>query len=181
MVLNKFRVAAVTLGLLCAPLLAGPSAAQGMGMGHGAMMMGMHGGSMMGMHGGGSPFLMLLKSANLTPAQQQQVQLILNSEHSKMQGIHQQLFTLHEQISAKLFSAGSVTSADLKPLVQQASRLEADMNQNMADTAVAIRNILTPDQVKHLAEVQQKLHSLHSQVQNLMGGQANDMGGPDDN
>jgi Spy/CpxP family protein refolding chaperone len=159
--LSKFRVAAVTLGLLCAPLMAEPSAAQGMGhFGHG---------SAMGMHGGGSPFLMLLKSANLTPAQQQQVQLILNSEKGKMQGIHQQLFALHEQISAKLFSAGAVTSADLKPLVQQASRLESELNQNMADTAVAIRNILTPDQVKHLAEVQQKLHSLHSQMQGLMG------------
>ena len=159
--LNKFRVAAVTLGLLCAPLMAGSSAAQGMDHGFG------HSG--MGMHGGGSPFLMLLKSANLTPAQQQQVQLILNSNRGKMQAIHQQLFALHEQISAKLFSAGAVTSADLKPLVQQASRLEADLNQNMADTAVAIRNILTSDQVKHLAEVQQKLHSLHSQMQGLMG------------
>ena len=164
MVLNKFRVAAVTLGLLCAPLMAAPSAAQGMGMGHG-----MGHGAMMGMHGGGSPFLMLLKSANLTPAQQQQVQLILNAEHGKMQGIHQQLFALHEQISTKLFSAGAVTSADLKPLVQQASRLEAELNQNMADTAIAIRNVLTADQVKHLAEVQQKLHSLHSQIQGLMG------------
>jgi Spy/CpxP family protein refolding chaperone len=161
------------LGLLGAqPLLAGPSAAAcGMG-GHGAMM---------GMHGGGSPFLMLLKSANLTAAQQQQVQLILNSDKAKMQGMHQQLFALHEQISAKLFGAGSVTSADLKPLVQQASRLEADLNQNMADTALAIRNVLTPEQVKRLAEVHQKLHNLHTQIQGLMGGSGNDMGGPDDN
>jgi Spy/CpxP family protein refolding chaperone len=176
MVLNRFRVAAVTLGLLSAPLMAGPSAAacgMGMGGGHGAMMM--------GMHGGGSPFMMLLKSANLTAAQQQQVQLILNSDKAKMQGLHQQLFALHEQISAKLFGAGAVTSADLKPLVQQASRLEADLNQNMADTALAIRNVLTPDQVKHLADVHQKLHSLHAQIQGLMGGSANDMGGSDDN
>src|SRR6185437_8633504 len=147
--LSKFRVAAVTFGLLCAPLMAAPSAAQGMGMGHG------HGG-MMAMHGGGSPFLMLLKSANLTAGQQQQVQLILNSDRSKMEGIHKQLFALHEQISGKLFSPGAVTSADLKPLVQQASRLESELNQNMADTAIAIRNVLTADQIKHLAEVQQK-------------------------
>ena len=160
MFLNKFRVAAVTLGLLCAPLMAAPSAAQGMGMGHGGMM---------GMHGGGSPFMMLLKSANLTAGQQQQVQLILNSDKARMQGLHQQLFALHEQISAKLLGTGAVTAADLKPLVQQASRLEASLNENMADTAVAIRNVLTPDQVKHLAEVQQKLHSLHAQIQGLMG------------
>jgi Spy/CpxP family protein refolding chaperone len=173
MVRSKFRVAtAVTLGLLAAPLLAAPSAAQGMGMamGHGPM----------GMHGGGSPFMMLLKSASLTPAQQQQVRLILNSDHAKMQGLHQQLFTLHEQISSKLFSPGAVTAADLKPMVQQASRLEAELNQNMADTALAIRNVLTSDQVKHLAEVQQKLHSLHSQIQGLMGKPGNDMGGEPD-
>jgi len=162
MILSKFRVAAVTLGLLCAPLMAAPSAAQGMGMGHGDMM---------AMHGGGSPFMMLLKSANLTAAQQQQVRLILNSDRAKMEGIHKQLFALHEQISAKLFGTGAVTSADLKPLVQQASRLESELNQAMADTAIAIRNVLTPDQIKHLAEVQQKLHSLHAQMQGLMGHQ----------
>jgi len=167
--LSKFRVAAVTLGLLCAPLMAAPSAAQGMGPGMG---MG-HGGGMMGMHG--SPFMMLLKSANLNASQQQQVQLILNSDRAKMEGIHKQLFALHEQISGKLFSTGSVTSADLKPLVAQASKLEAELNQSMADTAIAIRNVLTADQIKHLAEVQQKLHSLHAQMQCLMGHP-----GPDD-
>jgi len=160
MILSKFRVAAVTLGLLCAPLMAAPSAAQGMGMGHGDMM---------AMHGGGSPFMMLLKSANLTAAQQQQVRLILNADRAKMEGIHKQLFALHEQISAKLFGTGAVTSADLKPLVQQASRLESELNQAMADTAIAIRNVLTQDQIKRLAEVQQKLHSLHAQMQGLMG------------
>jgi len=170
--LSKFRVAAVTLGLLCAPLMAAPSAAQGMGPGMGQGM-GMGHGGMMGMHG--SPFMMLLKSANLNASQQQQVQLILNSDRAKMEGIHKQLFALHEQISGKLFSAGAVTSADLKPLVTQASKLESELNQSMADTAIAIRNVLTADQIKHLAEVQQKLHSLHAQMQGLMGHP-----GPDD-
>jgi RNA polymerase sigma-70 factor (ECF subfamily) len=115
------------------------SAACGMGGGFGHATMG-------SMHGGGSPFLMLLKSANLTPAQQSQVQLILNSDKAQLQGLHQQLFALHEQISAKLLGAGPVSAADLRPLIQQASRIEADLNQNMADTALAIRNILTPQQ-----------------------------------
>jgi len=167
-------VMAAAFGLLCALPLAAPGAsAQGMGghMGRGAMA------GMSGMHGG-SPFLMLLKSANLTPAQQSQVQLILNSNRGQMMSLHQQLMTLHEQISDKLLGAGSVTSADLKPLVQQASALEAKLNENMADTAIAIRNVLTPDQVKHLADVHKKLHSLHSQIQSLMGSGA---GMPDDN
>jgi Spy/CpxP family protein refolding chaperone len=76
---------------------------------------------------------------------------------------------LHEQLAAKLLAPGQVTASDLRPLVEQASKLEADLNQNMADTAIAIRGILTAEQIKRLAEVHQKLHSLHNQIQGLMG------------
>jgi Spy/CpxP family protein refolding chaperone len=164
------------LTLLCAqPVMAGPSIAGPMGMGGG------FGHGAMGMHGGGSPFLMLLKSANLTQAQQSQVQLILNSNKTQMEGLHQQLFGLHEQIAAKLLAPGAVSAADLRSLIQQASRIEADLNQNMADTALAIRNVLTPAQVKRLAEVHDKLHNLHKQVQQLMGTSGGEMGEPDKN
>jgi Spy/CpxP family protein refolding chaperone len=163
MIRNKF-IAAAAFGLMAAlPLTA---SAQGMpGMGHGPMAM----------HGGGSPFMMLLKSANLTPEQRSQVELVLRSNRTQMEAMHQQLQALHEKISDKILSPGTVTSADLKPLVDQASRIEAKVNQNMAETAIAIRNVLTPDQVKRLAELHTKLHSLHSQIQDLMGRD-----GPDD-
>ena len=175
---SKLAVAAA-FGLLCAqPLMTQAASAQCGGM---AMPGGGMGHSAMGMHGGGSPFLMLLRSASLTPAQQSQVQLILNSNKTQMQGLHQQLFTLHEQIAAKLLGPGAVTAGDLRPLIQQASRLEADLNHNMADTALAIRNILTPQQVKRLAEVHLKLHSLHMQIQKLMGASGQEMSEPDGN
>jgi hypothetical protein len=46
----------------------------------------------------------------------------------------------------------------------------------MADTAIAIRNVLTPAQVSKLAEVHNKLHKLHSELQGIMGpeGDAHD-------
>ena len=162
-------VRAAAFGLLCSLPLAAPASAQGMGghMGH----MG-HMGAMSGMHGGSS-FMMLLKSADLTPAQQSQVQLILNSSHTQMTALHGQLMALHEQISAKLLGPGTVTSADLKPLVQQASAIEGNLNQSMADTAIAIRNVLTPEQLAKLAQVHKKLHDLHTQVQQLMGSGKN--------
>jgi len=176
MIRSKY-LAGTILSLACA-LSAQPTLAQGMDMHSPSMAMHSHG--MGAMHMGGSPFLMLLKSANLTPAQQSQVRLILNSNRAQMQSLHRQLMTLHEQIAGKLLTPGQVTSADLKPLIQKASSLEADLNQNMAETAVAIRNVLTADQVKRLAEVHQKLHSLHTQIQSLMGP-AQDMSEPDDN
>jgi Spy/CpxP family protein refolding chaperone len=156
---------AAAFSVFCALPLAAPSAsAQGMMRNH------MNHAAMSGMHGG-SPFLMLLRSADLTPAQKSQVHLILNSNRGQMMALHQQLMSLHEQMSDRLLGSGSVSSADLKPLVQQASALEGKLNQNMADTAIAIRNVLTPDQVKKLAAVHKKLRDLHTQIQQLMGSE----------
>jgi Spy/CpxP family protein refolding chaperone len=122
------------------------------------------------MHGGdGSRFLMLLKSANLTPAQESQVHLILNSNRMQMRLLHQQLQSLHEKISGKLLGPGTVTASDLKPLVDKASHIEATLNQSMTDTALSIRNVLTPAQIAKLAEVHTKLNSIHKQIQGIMG------------
>lgn len=108
--IHKLVIAAMSAALLCAqPLAAQPMTAHSMtmgGFGHHGMGMGMH----------GSPFLMLLRSADLTPAQRSQVQLILNSNRAQMQALHMQLQKTHEQFAAKLLGQGNVTSADLKPL-----------------------------------------------------------------
>src|SRR5689334_2799614 len=123
---HKLVITTLSLGLLATPLAAQTAAAQHMAVMH----MGDHG--MSGMHG--SPFMMLLRSADLTPAQQQQVQLILNSNKAQMQALHEQLRSIHEQFAAKLLGQGSVTAADLKPLLDQAARAEADLTANMANT-----------------------------------------------
>ena len=169
MIRNK--LAAAACGLLLALPFAQPASAQGMGAFHG----GPDGHA--GMHDG-SRFLMLLRSANLTAAQEGQVHLILNNNRAQMMSLHQQLMTLHEQISARLLSPGSISAADLKPLVDKASRLEATLNQNMAETAIAIRNVLTPAQIAKLAEVHSKLESIHRQIKGIMGS-GPDMPPPD--
>jgi Spy/CpxP family protein refolding chaperone len=163
----KNKLAAAALGVLVAlPLSAGAGFAQHMGFDHGGP--GGPGGPG-GMHGDGSRFLMLLRSANLTAAQEAQVHLILNNNRAQMQSLRQQLANLHEKISSKLLGAGTVTSADLKPLVDKASRLEATLNENMTETAISIRNVLTPAQVTKLAEVHAKLENIHKQIRGLMG------------
>lgn len=156
--------AAASLGLLCAqPSLAQSGPAPDTGMGD------LHHSALSGMHVSGALFQMLLRSANLTRAQQTQVQVILNANMAQMQGLHQQLQALHEQIAGKLLSPGAVSAADIRPLVQEATRLEGQLNQNMADTALAIRNVLTPEQIGRLAEMHHKLQNLHTQIQSLMG------------
>ena len=153
MIRHKFLAAAAVSLMAALPL-----AAQAQGMGHMGPPRGDH-----------SQFMMLLHSANLTQAQQSQIHTILDSQRGKTRAMHQKLEALHEQISDKLLSAGAVSASDLKSLVDKASHIEAALNESRTETAVAIRNVLTADQLSHVAQVHAKLRSLHSQVQSLMG------------
>jgi Spy/CpxP family protein refolding chaperone len=144
----------------------------GQGMGHmGHMGFG---------HEGGSAFMMLLKSANLTDAQKQQVHEIMKSEHQQMKAVHQQFAAIHEQLADKLLSPGKVTAAELAPLEQKAYRYQQQIDQSMVDTAISIRSVLTSDQLNHLAQVHKQLQSLHSQIQGIMGTDQDNQGEPAD-
>lgn len=162
---TSLLISAAAALFLAQPLNAQPMAAAAphAGMGH----MGM--GHMGMMHEDGSAFLMLLKTADLTPAQRGQVRDILKSERAQMMSVHREFQAVHEQIAAKLLAPGAVTAADLEPLAQKAFRSQKQIDQNMIDTAVAIRNILTPEQLARVSDVHRKLESLHSQIQSLMG------------
>ncbi|HTT82008.1 MAG TPA: periplasmic heavy metal sensor [Rhizomicrobium sp.] len=128
------------------------------------------------MHDGGSPFMMLLKSANLTEAQRQQVHEILKSEHTQMKSVYQQFHAVHEQIADKLLSTGNVSASELAPLEQKAAKYQQEIDQNMVTTALAIRGVLTSDQISRLAQVHQQLKSLHSQIQSILGSDQPDSG-----
>jgi Spy/CpxP family protein refolding chaperone len=161
---------ASAVGLFLAqPLSAQPmsSPAPNEGMGHMAHMG--HMGHMGMMHDGGSGFMMLLKSANLTSAQRGQLRDILQSEKAQMRSLHREFQALHEQLAAKLLAPGPVTAADVEPLEQKAFRCQQQIDQNMVDTAISIRNILTPEQLSRISQLHRRLENLHAQIQGLMG------------
>jgi Spy/CpxP family protein refolding chaperone len=118
---------------------------------------------------GPSPFMMLLGAAKLTPAQRTQVQQILQSKSADTDALMAQLHAVEEQISDRLLSPGPVNASDLAPLEKQATDIKQKMDQNMVDTSLAIRNVLTHDQLKRLVEVRKQLENLRAQIQTLMG------------
>jgi len=166
-------ILAAAVGVLCAQPLSAQTTPQAMSMPE------VHG---MG-HGGGSMhdglFMMLLKSANLTPAQHAQIKEILQSEKAQIKPVTRQFHALHEQIADRLLTAGPVSAADLAPLTQKAFRLQQQIDQNMVDTALAIRNVLTPEQISRVSKVHAQLETLHTQIQNLMGSEPGDMAEPE--
>jgi Spy/CpxP family protein refolding chaperone len=124
-----------------------------------------------------SSFGMMLKSANLTSAQQNQVRQILEANRSQMKSLEHQLHAVREQIAVKLL-ATSVSASNLAPLQQQLSHDQTLLDQDMIDTALAIRNVLTPEQVSRLAQLHQQLQTLHAQIESLMGHGHGDMSEP---
>ena len=161
----RFAFASIVAGLfLVQPALGEPGmGTMSMSSGHGGM------GGHRGMGGGDSHFMMLLRSANLTSAQHAQVREILQSEGAQMKAVYQGMHAVHEQLAAKLLRPGALTAADLAPLEQKVAHYQEQIDRNMVDTALAIRNVLTPEQITRLAQVHQQLESLHAQIRNLMG------------
>jgi Spy/CpxP family protein refolding chaperone len=162
-------IGSLAAGLFIALPASAESSMDSMPRTHGGMGHHMH-----AMGGGDSHFMMLLRSANLTPQQLAQVRQILKNEKQQMKTVYAGFHALHEQMAAKLLAPGNVTPADLAPLEQKAAKYQQQISRDMIETALAVRNILTPEQLARVAQVHQQLQNLHEQIRNLMGSDADE-------
>jgi len=169
---THITLVSIVAGLLLAYPALGQAGMDATPMPHSHGAMGAHMG--MGGMGGDSHFMMLLKSANLTSAQHAQVREILQNERAQMKPVYQGIHAVHEQLAAKLLHPGAVSAADLAPIEQKAVRYQEQIDRDMIETALAIRNVLTPEQIARLAQVHQKLQNLHAQIRSLMGPEGDD-------
>lgn len=118
---------------------------------------------------------MLLKAANLTPDQKNQLHDVMRATHEQIRPLRQQMQPLREQIADKLAGTGSVQLADLTALQQQINALQSQAQQLRLKAALQIRALLTPDQLSRVAAMHQKMEALHQQMRDVMG----DGEGPD--
>ena len=115
------------------------------------------------------PLMMTLRAANLTTAQKDQVHKILEASHAQVKPLFKKLHSIHEQIADKLVSTGKVTMSELEPLQKEQSEIRAQLDQQMMETALKVRAVLTPAQLKKVADVNAKLKAIHKQIEALMG------------
>jgi Spy/CpxP family protein refolding chaperone len=114
------------------------------------------------------PMKVLLRTANLTSDQQAQVRQLMQTNREQVQPLRSQIHTLRQQIAAKLFNTGTVTMADLTPMEQQIAQLHAQIADASLKAALKIRALLSNDQLTRMAQTNQKLESLHAQMESLM-------------
>ena len=124
-----------------------------------------------GMHGGmdvlGMPLPLLLKTANLTDAQKQQIRTIFENRRAARKAEFQQLKAAKEAIAAKFLSTGTVAASDLSSSVSTITQLQDQMMNERIQDAIAIRNVLTPAQLAQISATKAKLDQIHSEMKAL--------------
>ena len=124
-----------------------------------------------GMHGGmdalGMPLPLLLKTANLTDAQKQQIHTIFENRRAARKAEYQQLHAAREAIAAKFTSTGTVAASDLSSPVATMTQIHDQMMNEQIQDAIAIRNVLTPAQLAQISATKAKLDSIHAEMKAL--------------
>lgn len=126
--------------------------------------------------GHGSGLGEVLHTVQLSSSQQQQVHQIVSQAHAANAPVMAQIRALQQQIDKTLLASGSVTEAQLLPLVQQQETLRQKIDVSRLQSEIAVRNLLTGAQLAQAAATQAQLATLHQQEHALMGSAA--MAGP---
>lgn len=132
----------------------------------------MRGGGPGGMMGEG-PSIMLplvLKHADLTPEQTDQVHKIMDADHDSLRALFKQLQAANDELANKLFAAGSVQAADLTPQVQRITQLRQQLMEQGLKTALAIRAVLKPDQLAKVAQLKARMDAAQAEMRSILEG-----------
>jgi Spy/CpxP family protein refolding chaperone len=143
------------------------AAAQPMGPPHGHMMRGGGPGGMMG-EGPSIMLPLVLKHANLTPEQTDQVHKIMETDHDGLRTLFKQLQAANDELANKLFAAGSVQAADLVPSVQRITQLRQQLMEQGLKTALAIRAVLKPDQLAKVAQLKARVDNARAEMRSIL-------------
>ncbi len=154
---SGWRWAAGLVSLLAVGLSAMPAAAQGL-----PMRSGWSGQEVF-------PLRVIMRGVGLTDAQQAQVRQIVASHRPRFQALRSQLRTNTQQLTDKLYGPGAVTADDVAALRQQIGQLRDQLGQEALQTALEIRNVLTPEQLAKAAQIRQRLQELRAEMHSLMG------------
>ncbi len=138
------------------------AAVASLGLASGADAQGWH-------HGrGDGGMIAIAHKLDLSSQQRQEIHALLAQDRQSTEATRAQLRSVSEQMRTEMFSTGSVTSAQLVPLLQQQEQLRATLDQSRLTTMLAVRAILTPSQLQQASSLHADLASLHAQEHALL-------------
>jgi len=124
------------------------------------------GGPMIG-DGPGMFLPLILKKLNLTSEQKTQVHTTMEAHHEKFRSLFQQLEAVHNQITTRFFTNGSLTPADLANLTKQAKDLREQLMDEGLAVAFEVRSLLTPEQLTQGAQAWEQMQAIRAQMRSF--------------
>ena len=113
--------------------------------------------------GGGGSGWPVLRAVGLSDEQKAQIRQIYAAHRPQLQALGQQIHAARQQLGDKLYSATPPSTADLASINQ----LRDQMAQERLGIALAIRNVLTPEQLAKAAQIRQQMQQLRQQMRDL--------------
>jgi len=99
----------------------------------------------------------------LSDEQKAYIRQIYAAHRPQLQALGQQIHAARQQLGDKLYSAAPPSTADLASINQ----LRDQMAQERLAIALAIRNVLTPEQLAKAAQIRQQMQQLRQQMRDL--------------
>ena len=110
---------------------------------------------------------MMLGALGLTSDQKTEVNQIMSTLSTNLEPLFEQLHQGHEHITSKLLTQGSVTMADINPILTENAAIQQQIEQQKMAAVLQVRALLTPDQLNKAATIQQKLQQIHAEMRAL--------------
>jgi Spy/CpxP family protein refolding chaperone len=112
-------------------------------------------------HHSGRLVKLLMRSTDLTPDQTAQAQQILSAQSAAAGDMHSQLRQAQSDLTNMLLGPQDVAADALSGQLARVATLKQQLAQHRAATVMAIRGILTPDQLAKAAAANDEMWSHH--------------------
>ena len=152
------RKASMVVGMAMSLIAAIVSAEPRLGMGWKSMME----------DGPGMLLPLMRKGVELTPKQDNRVHEIMVAHRATFRTLFNQLRAANEELADKLFAAGEVQPEDLRPQIEQITRLRQQLLQEGLKIALEVRGVLTPEQRAKAAQLKERVRALRVDLRNLL-------------
>jgi Spy/CpxP family protein refolding chaperone len=120
--------------------------------------MGHHRGHMMG-GGPGRLIHLLMKSTDMTPDQQTQAHAILDANRSAGESLFPQLRQANADLASLLLGPQDVQADALSTQLTKINQLQLQLEQQTANTVLAIRGLLKPEQLAKAAAAESEIEA----------------------
>jgi len=120
---------------------------------------------------GGAPgrlIPLLLHADNLSAEQQQKIDAVMSADRDTVHTLFGQLRDANKQLADKLLGPGAPQNADLTAIIQNIAQLRLQLTQHELSTVLAMRDVLTPDQLAKAAARHTQIEQLHQQMHDLL-------------